>query len=102
MKITKAYLKKLIKEEIAVMEGDDYDDEMEGDDDANDNKQKGEVGGEEVGVGNFLEIRISNDGRSKMIEKLEDKVEYKNTRGYMNSFKALVQIVEIAELSEDY
>ena len=84
MKITKAYLKKLIKEEIAVMDDDDRT-----------NFDKAEVG-------QFLEVRISDDGSSKMIERLENEGEYKNTRGYMDSFKALVQIVEIAEPGEDY
>ena len=92
MKITKAYLKKLIKEEIkALADGDKVD---------------------TWGENNFLEIIIDGTGREKTIEKVEvtdqeevKKEDYKYTRGSYDKFKALVKIVKVAELekpSEDY
>ena len=83
MKITKAYLKKLIKEEIAVMEGDVPFEFMT------------------AKAGDFLEIEIDSTGRERSIEKIE-KEKYENTiTNYMTSLKALVQVVEIVK-SEDF
>ena len=83
MKITKAYLKKLIKEEIAVMEGAVPFEFMTAE------------------AGDFLEIEIDSTGRERSIEKIE-KEKYENTiTNYMTSLKALVQVVEIVK-SEDF
>jgi len=84
MKITKAYLKKLIKEEIAAMDDDD--------------KVEYKMGDEMVKVGDFLEVRV--DGGEHSVTKVTED-EYENTRTYTTPFKAKVKIVEIAELAED-
>jgi len=82
MKITKGYLKRLIKEQIAAMDDDD-----------------------DYKVGDFLEILISDDGE-RSFEKVESPGnEYTTnyTRSYPTSFKALVKIEKIAkpEYSDD-
>ena len=47
-------------------------------------------------VGDFLEVRISDDGYDYFIEKVEEN-NYKNTKSPYDSFKALVKIEQIAE-----
>jgi len=74
MKITKDYLKKLIKEEIAAMDDDD-----------------------DYKVGDFLEVKIGADGYDYFIDKVTEDDPYKNTKSPDYSFKALVKIVKIAE-----
>jgi len=86
MKITKAYLKKLIKEEIAAM---DDDDEVE----------SYKMGDDKVKVGDFLEVRVG--GGEHSVTKVTEDEPYTNTRSYTTPFKAKVEIVEIAELAED-
>ena len=99
MKITKDYLKKLIKEEIDRVNEDRYaDDDVESSQD-NDAKEY-DMGDDKVKVGDFLQVEISDDGYDRSIEKVEEG-DYKNNRSYHASFKALVKIVEIAELAED-
>jgi hypothetical protein len=85
MNITKENLKAIIKEEV-----ENYVNERLHEDD-------------EIKVGDFLEIEISDDRRSHSIEKIDDpESEYRNTRGPYTSFKALVKIMQVAKPGEDY
>ena len=95
MKITKAYLKKLIKEEIAA-EVDDADDVESSQDD---DKVEYKMGDEMVKVGDFLQVRVG--GGEHSVTKVTDDDPYKKTRTYTTPFKAKVKIVHIAELAED-
>jgi hypothetical protein len=87
MKITKDYLKRLIKEQIAAMDDDD------------DYKEVPKVGDDEVKVGDFLEVLV--DGGMHSVRKVTEDDPYVNFRSYMTPFKAKVEIVEIAERAED-
>ena len=85
MKITKEYLKKLIKEEIETLRDGDKVDTWKKDD--------------------FLEIVIHSTGRGREIEKVKvtdqekvEKEDYEYTMDPMFSkFKALVKIVKVAK-----
>ena len=97
MKITKAYLKKLIKEEIAaeVVDADDVESNQDDDDEVEHHK----MGDDRVKVGDFLQVRVG--GGEHSVTKVTGDDPYKKTRTYTTPFKAKVKIVHIAELAED-
>ena len=82
MKITKEQLKQLIKEELESVT---------------------EYGGRETySPGDFIEIRISDDGHETSTEKIDPKY-YKNTRSPYAGAKMLAKVVQVAtDVDEDY
>ena len=52
-------------------------------------------------VGSFLEISVSDDGYEHAINKIEPD-NYRNIRGPYTSFKALVNVIQVAKPGEDY
>ena len=77
MKLTKNHLKQLIRETLEEQYGDD-----------------------EFAVGQFVEVRISDDGYDVDVTVVKEE-EFNPTRGYTTSAKFLAKIVKVAELEDD-
>ena len=78
MKITKTQLKQLIQEEIETLN---------------------EYGGDEYAPGDWVEVRVSDDGYETSLEKLANpETEYQNERGgdWDPSVKMLVKVIKVA------
>ena len=77
MKLTKRYLKQLIRETLEEQYGDD-----------------------EFAVGQFVEVTISDDGYDKDIEVVKEE-EFNPTRSGYTSAKFLAKIVQVAEVEDE-
>jgi|SaaInlV_150m_DNA_6_1039752.scaffolds.fasta_scaffold33648_3 hypothetical protein len=80
MKITKKQLRRIIKEEKKRLLKEQMDDDIK--------------------LGDYLEIRISDDGYDISVEKV-NPAEYKNQKGRYVSSKFLVKVEQIADYGEE-
>ena len=93
MKLTKSKLKQLIKEELNHIKEEllnEFGEEEEGE------LEEWEPESE-YKAGDFVEIKISDDGYDKSIEKLENPAAFTPTHGTYTSEKFLAKIIQVSK-----
>ena len=100
MKLTRIYLKQMIKEELKrVLKEEDPD--LPEDPGTESSGQQGTLNGRSIKVGDFIEVTVSDDKTERSIRQTTEK-EYDNTKSVYSSFKALAKIIQIAKTKDYY